>query len=786
MVRELLSRGDRGETYAEAVGEAEQLQAVKQIRLPWHLVEAGAHDKLETLTKACDKEAKKLCALDHKNVVKFKRIMVDKEQMCVTVQMSLLSGPVTLERHITAQQGLPEKSICNLTRQICDALSYLHGLNDPVIHRNINCKTVLVCPGDRIVIVNFGLAIQILQTVTEHPSTGERGDPHFMAPEMFLSSETEDPPYSCASDVWAFGCVIYQMVIAKRPYWECKNMLAIVRRVERQGAPVLPESCSANLKDFYNKCTEKQPSDRMLAIELMKHPLIYDQEQGGLTCKVPAFETEGQEEHELQFDGAHSHVRIGEEQVVASTSNKPESDIYAESITAKGLCLVISVETYNRSSSHNQQKEVKIITDTFENLGFTIQPCTSKPTSADIFAAVNKIVRSDLRDMGSFVCFIIGHGTGASFFASDGEEVEVRDIVARFRVNQCSFLKGKPKIFFVQTEQQPETLNACPLEETSFKLPEKDFLLCRGGSLGENGSLAEVLCSVVQEEKFSKEHIVNVVAEVNRRLGMPEMKGGSEKFGTEASAVTSLTKKFFLNSAASDDVQIFSSASPDKWSDAQLAALCRSQENTAHKFGTLNQTLLTIASARGKHDLVLSLLNRNSDTSLVSVQDVMGRTAISWAALKGHKEVLIAFEKILTNNASTMTTEVNRENNLRQTPLILAAINDQKSVLEQLIKMQADIDCQDVFKYSAAVHAAKKGHAGTFKMLCDFGANLWLKDCFGNTPLIWAARCGHIEVIEIFGELMKDANYWRLTGERNMNAYQWAKFSGHLNCSRLM
>uniref|UniRef100_A0A1I8GSX3 Protein kinase domain-containing protein n=1 Tax=Macrostomum lignano TaxID=282301 RepID=A0A1I8GSX3_9PLAT len=727
MVRELLSRGDRGETYAEAVGEAEQLQAVKQIRLPWHLVEAGAHDKLETLTKACDKEAKKLCALDHKNVVKFKRIMVDKEQMCVTVQMSLLSGPVTLERHITAQQGLPEKSICNLTRQ-----------------------TVLVCPGDRIVIVNFGLAIQILQTVTEHPSTGERGDPHFMAPEMFLSSETEDPPYSCASDVWAFGCVIYQMVIAKRPYWECKNMLAIVRRVERQGAPVLPEK------------------------------------QGGLTCKVPAFETEGQEEHELQFDGAHSHVRIGEEQVVASTSNKPESDIYAESITAKGLCLVISVETYNRSSSHNQQKEVKIITDTFENLGFTIQPCTSKPTSADIFAAVNKIVRSDLRDMGSFVCFIIGHGTGASFFASDGEEVEVRDIVARFRVNQCSFLKGKPKIFFVQTEQQPETLNACPLEETSFKLPEKDFLLCRGGSLGENGSLAEVLCSVVQEEKFSKEHIVNVVAEVNRRLGMPEMKGGSEKFGTEASAVTSLTKKFFLNSAASDDVQIFSSASPDKWSDAQLAALCRSQENTAHKFGTLNQTLLTIASARGKHDLVLSLLNRNSDTSLVSVQDVMGRTAISWAALKGHKEVLIAFEKILTNNASTMTTEVNRENNLRQTPLILAAINDQKSVLEQLIKMQADIDCQDVFKYSAAVHAAKKGHAGTFKMLCDFGANLWLKDCFGNTPLIWAARCGHIEVIEIFGELMKDANYWRLTGERNMNAYQWAKFSGHLNCSRLM
>uniref|UniRef100_A0A1I8HJF1 Protein kinase domain-containing protein n=1 Tax=Macrostomum lignano TaxID=282301 RepID=A0A1I8HJF1_9PLAT len=269
--KQLLGRGGFGDVH-KVLTDTGVTCAAKTLRLPLQL-----GDQLDSKARKVDsvvESEKNLCQLQHPNIVRFLYI-TQPEPATVVVFMELLDGH-TLENFID-EKPIDEEKIRHFSKQICSALLYLHSQQPPVIHRDINCTNIIVLADgtDRLKLIDFGLSIKLEQSVSHiSASTSPKGTLNFMAPELLGDGESESVQYSRESDIWAFGCSVYQMAIGARPFATAKNLLQLVRLLDQNGAPLLQtgqQSCSQELLDFYSLCTAKDRKARISAEALMKH-----------------------------------------------------------------------------------------------------------------------------------------------------------------------------------------------------------------------------------------------------------------------------------------------------------------------------------------------------------------------------------------------------------------------------------------------------------------------------------------------------------------------------------
>uniref|UniRef100_A0A1I8I6V5 Protein kinase domain-containing protein n=1 Tax=Macrostomum lignano TaxID=282301 RepID=A0A1I8I6V5_9PLAT len=272
--KQLLGRGGFGDVH-KVLTDTGVTCAAKTLRLPLQL-----GDQLDSKARKVDsvvESEKNLCQLQHPNIVRFLYI-TQPEPATVVVFMELLDGH-TLENFID-EKPIDEEKIRHFSKQICSALLYLHSQQPPVIHRDINCTNIIVLADgtDRLKLIDFGLSIKLEQSVSHiSASTSPKGTLNFMAPELLGDGESESVQYSRESDIWAFGCSVYQMAIGARPFATAKNLLQLVRLLDQNGAPLLQtgqQSCSQELLDFYSLCTAKDRKARISAEALMKHKFL--------------------------------------------------------------------------------------------------------------------------------------------------------------------------------------------------------------------------------------------------------------------------------------------------------------------------------------------------------------------------------------------------------------------------------------------------------------------------------------------------------------------------------
>ena len=114
----------------------------------------------------------------------------------------------TLE-HLLAENGgsLPEKRALGIALQIGETFQYLHGLNPPVIYRDLKPSNVIVGPDDKIKLVDFGIARHFAQ----HGPMTMIGTPGYAAPEQYQGKAGP------MSDVFALGALMHQMLSGRDP-----------------------------------------------------------------------------------------------------------------------------------------------------------------------------------------------------------------------------------------------------------------------------------------------------------------------------------------------------------------------------------------------------------------------------------------------------------------------------------------------------------------------------------------------------------------------------------------
>ena len=182
-----------------------------------------------------------------------------------------------LARQRKRGRRLPESIVLDWFAQIVLGVEYLHSHN--TLHRDLKSQNVFLrrdhlpgggAPGrSRVALGDFGVARELqLDKVAARTFIGT---PIFMSPEMFRHA-----PYGHKADMWALGCILYEMMALVEPF-RAKSMEGLARRVQH-GAPArLPDQYGKHIRDVAYDLLSKKPDERPSARELIRdRPLLRD------------------------------------------------------------------------------------------------------------------------------------------------------------------------------------------------------------------------------------------------------------------------------------------------------------------------------------------------------------------------------------------------------------------------------------------------------------------------------------------------------------------------------
>ncbi|KAI9999845.1 hypothetical protein NQD34_011688 [Periophthalmus magnuspinnatus] len=166
----------------------------------------------------------------HPNIVKYYKTFLEGERLYIV--MELIEG-VPLAEHLSSlkekNQNFTEDRVWNIFIQMCLALRYLHR-DKHIVHRDLSPNNIMLGDQDWVTITDFGLAKQKQEN---SKLTSVVGTILYSCPEVVKSE-----PYGEKADVWALGCVLYQMATLQPPFYS-SNMLSLANKiVEAQYEPV--------------------------------------------------------------------------------------------------------------------------------------------------------------------------------------------------------------------------------------------------------------------------------------------------------------------------------------------------------------------------------------------------------------------------------------------------------------------------------------------------------------------------------------------------------------------
>lgn len=205
------------------------------------------------------REARTVAALNHPNICHIYDVGPNY------LVLELVEGTTLAER--LKQGPLPIEEALAIARQIGDALEAAHERG--IVHRDLKPGNIIVRPDGTVKVLDFGLA----KIVEETPPEGDPehsptvtleqltragsvfGTAAYMAPEQARGN-----PVDKRADIWAFGVVLYEMLVGKRPFQgeTVSDTLAAVLTREPEWTGIPPK-----VERLLRRCMERDPKRRL-------------------------------------------------------------------------------------------------------------------------------------------------------------------------------------------------------------------------------------------------------------------------------------------------------------------------------------------------------------------------------------------------------------------------------------------------------------------------------------------------------------------------------------------
>ena len=161
---------------------------------------------------------------------------------------------------------IEEKIIWIIFIQLSLGLGYLH--HKKILHRDIKTKNIFIKNNLTVKIGDFGIA-KILSSTSSYAHTFI-GTPYYISPEL-----CKDQPYNDKSDVWALGCVLYELCTLNHPF-EGGTQVEIYEKILTQKFKSINPEYSSELKKMVDLLLEKDERKRPKMKDILKMKSVID------------------------------------------------------------------------------------------------------------------------------------------------------------------------------------------------------------------------------------------------------------------------------------------------------------------------------------------------------------------------------------------------------------------------------------------------------------------------------------------------------------------------------
>ena len=161
-----------------------------------------------------------------------------------------------------------------------------------------------------------------------------------------------------------------------------------------------------------------------------------------------------------------------------------------------------------------------------------------------------------------------------------------------------------------------------------------------------------------------------------------------------------------------------------------------------HLLSDDKRTALMVASMNGEAEAVAKLLEYNASVNLT---DMHGASALYEAAKNGHEAIV---DSLIRHGA-----KLSMDEGLAASTLCQAVYNGDIPLLKRLLHAQIQVDAADYDERTASMIAAVEGNVAALKVLVEAGADLTLKDRWGNTIRSEAENAKSSQVLKYLDSL---------------------------------
>lgn len=208
------------------------------------------------------KEGQLLSSLKHPYIVRYRENFTEAGWLCIL--MDYCEGGDLTKQVDTARRGrkpFSEDQILRWLTQGLLALKYIHDRH--VLHRDLKPSNFFLSKGV-MKMGDFGIAKVLSSTIA--CAKTQIGTPYYLSPEV-----CQEKPYAWPSDIWAMGCILYEMTALKVPF-DAPNISGLVQKIIRGPVPVVPNTYSDFVRQLCSEMLNRNPNQRPTADDILKRP----------------------------------------------------------------------------------------------------------------------------------------------------------------------------------------------------------------------------------------------------------------------------------------------------------------------------------------------------------------------------------------------------------------------------------------------------------------------------------------------------------------------------------
>jgi eukaryotic-like serine/threonine-protein kinase len=212
-----------------------------------------------------EREAQLLASLSHNNIAHIYGI--EEADGAPVIVMELVEGPTLADR--LRPGALPIDEVWPIAAQICEGLEAAHERG--IVHRDLKPANIKLRPDGTVKILDFGLARAVSDSFSDASANSTTvlvedtavgvvlGTVAYMSPEQARGLIVDK-----RADIWAFGCVLYQMLTGAPPFAGESTTDILVKVLEHEpDLSKLPTRLPARGAELLHRCLHKNPKDRL-------------------------------------------------------------------------------------------------------------------------------------------------------------------------------------------------------------------------------------------------------------------------------------------------------------------------------------------------------------------------------------------------------------------------------------------------------------------------------------------------------------------------------------------